>query len=100
MTTIIQEQTALQKCKECQVCKFCPVKYQKYYIQIHLEICQEIFNLTALIDTGSDINLLNKEIIPAKYWAPSFGSAVGLGNQNTDFQYEVPRGTLLLEDYG
>lgn len=75
------------------------VKYQKYYIKIQLEICQEVFSLTALIDTGSNINLLHKDKIPAKYWALSFGSAIGLGNLNTAFQYEVPRGTLLLENY-
>jgi hypothetical protein len=77
-----------------------PIRYQKYYIKIQLEVCQEIFSLTTLIDTGSDINLLEKNKIPAKYWAPSFGSTVGLGNKDTSFQYEISRGTLLLEDYG
>jgi hypothetical protein len=46
-----------------------PISYQKYYIKLHLEICNEFFTLTALIDTGSDINLLHKDKIPAKYWA-------------------------------
>jgi hypothetical protein len=55
--------------------------------------------LTALIDTGSDLNLLDKNLIPAKYWLPSFGSATGLGNVNTSFKYEVPKGILLLEEY-
>jgi hypothetical protein len=54
--------------------------------------------LTALIDTGSDLNLLHKDLIPAKYWLPSFGSATGLGNVNTSFQFEVPKG-ILLEEY-
>lgn len=95
----LQEQTSeeMQGMPGMQVL---PIKYQKYYIKIQLEICQEIFSLTALIDTGSDINLLDKNKIPAKYWAPSFGSTIGLGNKDTDFQYEVPKGILLLEDYG
>jgi hypothetical protein len=42
---------------------------------------------------------LHKDLIPAKYWLPSFGSATGLGNVNTSFQFEVPKGILLLEDY-
>lgn len=65
--------------------KIMPVKYQKYYIKIQLEINQETFFLTALIDTGSDLNLLNKDLILVKYWLPSFGSATGLGNVNTSF---------------
>jgi hypothetical protein len=96
---LIQEQTSeeMQGIPGMQVL---PIKYQKYYIKIQLEIYQEIFSLTSLIDTGSDINLLDKNKIPAKYWAPSFGSAIGLGNKDTDFQYEVSKGILLLEDYG
>lgn len=57
-----------------------PISYQKYYIKITLEICNENFYLTTLIDTGSDLNILHKDKIPAKYWAPSFGSVTGLGN--------------------
>jgi hypothetical protein len=76
-----------------------PISYQKYYVQIQLEICREIFTLIALIDTRSDINLLHKDKIPAKYWGPSFGNVTGLGNHDVSFKYEVPRGNILLGDY-
>lgn len=79
--------------------KVLPVKYQKYYIRIQLAINQEVFTLTALIDTGSDLNILHKDLIPANYWLSSFGSTVGLGNKDTTFQFEVPRGILQIEDY-
>jgi hypothetical protein len=75
------------------------VSYQKYYVQIQVEIMQELFSLTALIDTGSDINLLHKEKIPAKYWKPSSVCVTGLGNKDVNFQYEIPRVNILLEEY-
>jgi hypothetical protein len=76
-----------------------PISYQKYYVKVQIEICYEVFTLTALIDTGSDINLLHKDKIPAKYWGPSFGCVTGLGNQDVAFKYEVPRANILLKDY-
>jgi hypothetical protein len=81
---VLQEQTTAEM-QGIAGMKVLPIKYQKYYIKIQLEINQEIFFLTALIDTGSDLNLLHKDLIPAKYWLPSFGSATGLGNVNTRF---------------
>jgi hypothetical protein len=96
--TIVQEKSAseLQGITGMQVL---PISYQKYYVTLKIEICNEVFSLTTLIDTGSDVNLLHKDLIPAKYWAPSFGAATGLGNKDTSFKYEVPRGNILLEDY-
>jgi hypothetical protein len=55
--------------------------------------------LDELLDTGSDMNLINKDLIPAKYWLPSCGSAVGLGNVNTAFNFEIPKGILLFGEY-
>jgi len=79
--------------------KIMAIRYQKYYVKVKLEINNEVFMLTALLDTGSDMNLINKELILAKYWLPSCGSVVGLGNVNTDFNFEIPKGTLIFEEY-
>jgi len=48
-----------------------PIKFQKYQVRIKLEINGEIFKLNALLDTGSYMKLVHKELIPAKYWLPS-----------------------------
>jgi hypothetical protein len=53
-----EQRSAVQAFSDMQVLT---VSYQKYYVHIQLEIMQEIFSLTALIDTGSDINLLHKD---------------------------------------
>lgn len=74
------------------------ISYQKYYVQIRIEIQEEIFSLIALIDTGSDINLLHKDKIPAKYWMPSSGCVTGLGNHELTMQYEVPRANLIFDN--
>jgi hypothetical protein len=51
---------------------------------------QEIFKLIALIDTGSDINLLHKDKIPAKYWGPSSVCVTGLGNNDVNLNMKYP----------
>lgn len=53
-----------------------------------------MFSLNALLDIGSDMNLLHKNLIPCKYWLPSNYSPIGLGNVSTDFDYEIPKGIL------
>ena len=58
-----------------------------------------MFYLNALLDTGSDMNLLNKNLIPCKYWLPSNYYAIGLGNVSTDFDFEVPKGVLWFDQY-
>jgi len=45
------------------------------------------------------MNLVHKDLIPAKYWLPSNYSSIGLGNVNTDMNYEIPKGILLFDDY-
>jgi len=79
--------------------KILPIKFQKYHVQINLEINGEMFHLNALLDTGSDMNLLQKNLIPYKYWLPSNYSAIGLGNISTDFDYEIPKGILWFDEY-
>jgi hypothetical protein len=50
--------------------KILTIQYQKYHVEIIIEIEGEIFFLNALLDTGSDMNLLNQDLIPCKYWLP------------------------------
>jgi hypothetical protein len=79
--------------------KILPVRFQKYHIQIKIEINYEVFCLKALLDTGSDMNLLDKDLIPHKYWFPSRFSAIGIGNISTNMDFEIPKGNILIDDY-
>ena len=45
------------------------------------------------------MNLVNKSLIPAKYWIPSNYSAIGLGNVNTNMYYEIPKAIFLFDEY-
>ena len=47
--------------------KILPIGFQKYQVKINLEINFEIFCLNALLDTGSYMNLVHKDLIPPKY---------------------------------
>jgi hypothetical protein len=58
-----------------------------------------MFYLNVFLDTGSDMNLLNKNLIPCKYCLPSNYSSIGLGNVSTDFDFEVPKGVLWFDQY-
>jgi hypothetical protein len=64
--SVIQGQTTVEM-QGLAGMKIMAIRYQKYYVKIKLEINGEIFLLTALLDTGSDMNLLNKELDPTKY---------------------------------
>jgi hypothetical protein len=58
-----------------------------------------MFYLNSLLDTGSDMNLLNKKLIPCKYWLPTNYYAIGVGNVSTDFDFEVPKGVLWFDQH-
>ena len=68
-------------------------------MKIKLEINSEIFCLNALLDTGSDMNLVHKDLIPHKYWFPSSYSAIGMGNVSIEMDFEIPKGILLFDEY-
>lgn len=40
-----------------------------------------MFELTTLLDLGADVNILNKNIIPVKYWVSAERKVVGLGKK-------------------
>lgn len=46
----------------------CKLKHQQYHILSSLRIQGLNFKLKTLLDTGSDLNLLNKHVIPVAYW--------------------------------
>jgi len=43
------------------------IEYQQHHVKINLCIQGEMFSLTALLDSGADVNILNSNVIPAKY---------------------------------
>jgi hypothetical protein len=74
--------------------KILTIEYQKYRVEIIIEIEGEIFFLNALLDTISDMNLLNQDLIPSKYWLPSKYSYVGLKNVSTNISFEVSKALI------
>lgn len=57
------------------------------------------FHLKTLLDTVSDLNLLNKEIILVNFWQKTQASAVGLGNIPTEISFQIPEATLCFKQY-
>lgn len=51
------------------------------------------------MDTRSDLNLLDKDIIPTKFWQKTQMSAIGLGNKPTQFSYEIPEEILCFKHH-
>jgi hypothetical protein len=70
------------------------VYHQKFHVLLNIKIQDKLFRLKTLLDTGSDLNLLNKDIIPVQFWHKTKISAVGLGNIPTEISYEIPEATL------
>jgi hypothetical protein len=57
---------------------------------IELKIQDLNFRLKTLIDTGSDLNLLNKHVIPVSLWEKTELTVTGLGNvlNNISFLFQ------------
>ena len=77
--------------------KITTIQHQQYHVFLNIEILNEIFSLRALIDTGANINVLNKKIIPAKYWISAKREVTGLGKQ--ELKYEIPKATIFFHHY-
>lgn len=60
-----------------------PILHQKFHVVLDIKIKGTVFKLKTLMDTGSNLNLLDKDIIPTKFWQKTQMSAVGLGNKPT-----------------
>jgi hypothetical protein len=75
------------------------VKHQKYHVLIELKIQDLHFRLKTLIDTGSDLNMLNKHVIPVSLWEKTQAMVVGLGNIPNDISFQIPEAILCFQDY-
>lgn len=72
----------------------CKYKHQQYHILLHLRIQDLHFKLKTLIDTCSDLNLINQTVIPVAYWEKADLLVSGLGNVPTSISYCVPKVTI------
>ncbi len=73
------------------------VEYQQHHVLIDICIQNEIFSLTAVIDSGADVNILNTKVIPAKYWVAANRKVIGLGNKI--LKYEVPKASICFDHH-
>lgn len=93
---IKKEQKQEEEEKKAKACK---LQYQQFHVLIDLRIQDLNFRLKTLIDTGSDLNLLHKQVIPMAYWEKTDLKVAGLGNVLTDISYFVPKATLCFNTY-
>lgn len=73
------------------------ISYQEDHVKVNICIKGEMFELTSLLDSGVDVNILNKKIIPAKYWVSTRRNVVGLGNKTLN--HEVPKASICFEHH-
>lgn len=73
-----------EKKREEETCQF---KHQQYHILANIRIQDLNFRLKTLIDTGSDLNILNQHVIPVAYWEKAELTVAGLGNVLTNISY-------------
>jgi len=66
---------------------------------IELKIQDLHFKLKTLIDTGSDLNMLNKHVIPVSLWEKTQAMVVGLGNIPNDISFQVLEAVLCFQDF-
>lgn len=58
------------------------IQYQQHHVLLNVNIQGEKFTLKKLIDSGVDINVLNKKVIPAKYLTPTYRKVNGVGTHD------------------
>jgi hypothetical protein len=75
------------------------VEHKKYHVLIELKIQGIPFKLKALIDTGSDLNMLHKDIILVSLWKKAQALVVGLGNIPNKISFQIPEVVLCFQDY-
>ena len=59
--------------------KIMTIQYQHHHVLLDINIQGEIFTLKTLIYSGADINVLNKNLILAKYWTYAHRQVNGVG---------------------
>lgn len=90
-----QEINKIKRVKE----ESCKLQHQPYHILIELRIQDLHFRLKTLIDTGSDLNLLNKNVIPVSLWDKTKLTVTGLGNILNDISFFIPKATLCFQKF-
>lgn len=73
------------------------ITYQQHHVKVKICIQGQTFFMTALIDLGADINILNIKNVLAKYWVATEREVVGLGNKK--LKYEIPRASLCFDTH-
>jgi hypothetical protein len=94
-----EKQKQTEKKEEEKQEEECKLKHQQYHVMVDLQIQDLNFRLKTLIDTGSDLNLLNKHVIPVAYWEKTELQVSGLGNILTNISFFVPKATLCFGSY-
>ena len=56
-----------------------------------------MFPLTALLDSGADVNIFVKKAIPSKFWVSATRKIVGLGKKT--LEYEVPKAAVCFDTH-
>ena len=75
------------------------IQHQKYHILTKIKMKGQSFKLKDLIDFGSNLNIVNKEIIPSIYEVHTNHFSIGKGNKLMQMDYEVPKATLCFDHY-
>jgi hypothetical protein len=79
--------------------KVLQIQHKKFHVLMDLKIQGIPFQLKTLLDIGSDLNLLNKQIIPVNFWQKTQASVVGLGNIPTEISFQISEATLCFKQY-
>jgi len=75
------------------ICKTAPCSF------VELQIQDLHFILKTLIDTGSDLNMLNKHVIPISLWEKTQATITGLGNVPNIISFQIPEAVLCFKDF-
>jgi len=73
------------------------IPYQQHHVKVNICIKGEMFELTEILDLEANVNILNKKVIPEKYWVSAKINVVGLGNKM--LKYEVPKASIYFEHH-
>lgn len=80
-----------------QEMKILAIEYQQHPVQINVCIQGQMFKLTALIDFGANVNILNKKVIPTKYWMTTERKVIGLGSKT--LKYEIRKASICFDNH-
>lgn len=76
-----------------------PIKHQSYLVLSIVKIQDLHFKLKTLLDTDSDLNLLNKNVISVSLWEKTDLTVTGLGNILNNISFYIPHATVCFEHF-